>query len=294
MSLSIADTERRKRINRVLDYILAHPDQDISLQTLAGLAHYSPFHLQKIFKETVGESPKQYILKLRLETALHRLIIHPQKTIQEIAADCNFPSPASFTKAIKNYFGHPPEQLRQLPHKEKMKILHARNPTSTPRPGHASTAVGSNGPVDIRTIKTTTIKGIYLLVPFDNPDAIQQAFAQLTTNARANDWPTTHLYGILTPHQRNSYKAFLPCPQGAVTDPFTCTDIPGGKSAVFTIKGDLKQTNKAIHYFYQRWLPDNGYKIAGIAGFETFSGDPAATTYYQLERHIHIPIEPIY
>ena len=44
MPLNTADAERKRRIGRVIDYILAHPTQDTSLETLAGVANYSAFH----------------------------------------------------------------------------------------------------------------------------------------------------------------------------------------------------------------------------------------------------------
>ncbi len=311
MSSSIADIERKKRIDRVIDYILAHPTEDTPLETLAGLASYSAFHLQKIFKQAVGESPKQYMIKLRLETAFHLLIIHSQKTIKEIAIDCSFCSVPAFTRAIKDYFGHAPGELRKLSHQQQMKILHTVNRVCAPcqgfnpadipgtmfRPGNGDAAFAETvdpAPfAEIRTIKITSQKGLYILAPFDNQEAIRKAFSQLANFARDNDWPVNRLYGILTPHQRNSYRAFLPCAKDAATDRFAQTEIPGGKFAVLTVKGDLKQTNKVLHYFYQHWLAGNDYKIAGVAGFETFSEDPASIPYYRLERKIHIPIEPV-
>src|SRR5579872_1851392 len=103
MSGTAADPERKRRIGHALDYIFNHLDSPIPLQTLAGVAHYSPFHLQKVFKQLIGDSPKQYIIKLRLETAFHVLIIHPHKPIQEISIDSGFSSPAVFSRAMKSY-----------------------------------------------------------------------------------------------------------------------------------------------------------------------------------------------
>ena len=311
-----ADPERKRRIDRVLDYIFSHLDGQISLQTLAGIAHYSPFHLQRIFKQMVGDSPKQYIIKLRLETAFHLLVIHPQKSIQEIAVDSGFSHPTVFSRATKSYFGYSPEQIRMLPHREQMRLLHTVAPQSTPpaalapTTGRASTAetqsiAPSIAPPSIdnptrrkptiHTLKKAAITGIYLLVPFDNPIEIQRAFATLSRLANIHAWPTPEpgMYGILGPHQRNTYKAFLPIdPAAFAADKFPLTRIKGGTFATFNVRGHLRQTNKAAHHFYRQWLPDSGYKIAGVTGFETFSGNPAFTPYHQLEREIHIPIEP--
>ena len=300
---TLTDTERKRRIDHALHHIFGHLDGPISLQTLAGITHYSPFHLQKVFKQIIGDSPKQYIIKLRLETAFHLLIIHPHKSIQEISIDGGFSSPAIFSRAIKSYFGHSPEQIRDLPHREKMKLLHTTTPKSAPdpTPTYAPDQTPPTGSTPksekptVHTIKKGSVKGIYLVAPFDHPGEIQRSFTALSRIARSHGWliPGSGMYGILCPHQRNIYKAFLPVnPEAAGADPFTLTEIKGGNFATFKVRGDLKQTNKAAHYFYHRWLPESGYKIAGVTGFETFSDNPAFTTYYQLEREIHIPIEP--
>jgi len=293
MSGTLADTEHKERINRVLGHILANTTTEICLQTLAELAHYSPFHFQKIFKEIIGESPKQYLLKLRLETALHLLIIHPHKSIQEIAADSGFSSPAVFSRAMRSYFDHSPGQLRELSHIQQMKILHALNPRS-PSPAVSVSPVLTCPPV-IRIVKRDTLKGICRISPFDDPEKIQRAFQELARIAGTRDPAMTKpvLYGILAPHQRNTYKAFLPlAPEDPVSHRFPLTEIKSGLFAAFTVRGGLRQTNRAIHYFYQQWLPENGYKIADVIGFETFAENPALIPYAQLERKIHIPIEP--
>jgi len=294
-----ADTDRKKRIGHVVDYIFGNLDSQISLQTLAGVANYSSFHLQKVFKQIIGESPKQYIIRLRLETAFHLLVIHPQKSIQEIALESGFSSPSVFSRAIKSYFGHSPEQVRSLPHKEKMRLLHTVTPKSgTPLSVSSHNLAPATPPLPaptVRTLKKASVKGIYLVAPFDHPEKIQGAFNQLSRFARSHDWvaPEPGMYGILGPHQRNTYKAFFPVKSTVRgTDEFPLAEIKGGQFAVFKVRGDLRQTNKAVHHFYHQWLPENGFKISGITGFETFSGNPALTPYYQLEREIHIPIEP--
>jgi AraC family transcriptional regulator len=287
MSKEISLAERKGRINRVIDYIFTHVDQDITIRSLTGVAHYSPFHLQKVFKQMVGESPKQYALKLRLETAFHLLVIHPLKPIQDISSDCGFSSPAVFSRAFKSYFGYSPEQIRCLSHKEQMKLLH---------PHHGTVQSGltpTERKPPIQVIRRQPVRGVYILIPFDDSGAIHRAFQTLSRffRARHGETPEMSLYGILAPHQRNSYKAFLPLSDDDCSL-FPVTTIAGGTFATFSIRGDLRQTNQAAHYFYQSWLPASGYKIAGITGFETFTEDPAATPYFELKRQIYIPIEP--
>ncbi|MCK4221952.1 MAG: helix-turn-helix transcriptional regulator, partial [Dehalococcoidia bacterium] len=57
------------RINRVIDHIGANMDTDLSLENLARVAGFSPFHFHRIFGGMVGETLSQFIQRIRIEKA---------------------------------------------------------------------------------------------------------------------------------------------------------------------------------------------------------------------------------
>lgn len=59
--------EYRSRINRVMDYIDIHLDQPLELKSIAEIANFSPFHFHRIFTFLIGETPIDYIQRLRIE-----------------------------------------------------------------------------------------------------------------------------------------------------------------------------------------------------------------------------------
>jgi AraC family transcriptional regulator len=61
--------EYLKRINRVLDYLEENYAQQLSLELLAEIANFSPYHFHRIFKGIVGESLYKYIQRIRIEKA---------------------------------------------------------------------------------------------------------------------------------------------------------------------------------------------------------------------------------
>ena len=67
------------RINRVIDYIEANIDVDLSLETLSGIANFSKFHFHRIFRAMVGETLNQFIQRIRLEKAAAQLIFNPKE-----------------------------------------------------------------------------------------------------------------------------------------------------------------------------------------------------------------------
>ena len=96
--------EYTSRINRVIDYLEANIDGDLSLETLSGVANFSKFHFHRIFRAMVGETLNQFIQRIRLEKAAAQLIFNPKKSITEIAFDCGFSGSAAFARAFKDVF----------------------------------------------------------------------------------------------------------------------------------------------------------------------------------------------
>lgn len=104
--------EYKSRINRVIDYIEANIDKDLSLERLAGVASFSPFHFHRIFAAMTGETLNQYIQRIRIEKAAARLISNPKKSITEIALDCGFSGSSPFARAFRDIFSMSASQWR--------------------------------------------------------------------------------------------------------------------------------------------------------------------------------------
>ena len=103
-----AETRRREyvsRINRVIDYITANLDGDLSLARLAREASFSPFHFHRVFQAMVGETLGDFIRRIRLERAAMLLVMHPTRSITGIALDCGFSGSAAFARAFRERFG---------------------------------------------------------------------------------------------------------------------------------------------------------------------------------------------
>ncbi|MCP4221452.1 MAG: helix-turn-helix transcriptional regulator [bacterium] len=56
-------------INCTIEFIIKHLDEKLTLETLAKVALFSQFHFHRIFTAVTGETPKEFINRLRLEQA---------------------------------------------------------------------------------------------------------------------------------------------------------------------------------------------------------------------------------
>lgn len=99
-----------KRIHQVQNYIEENLDKPFSLEELAEVSHFSPFHFHRLFKTWVGESVASYIRRLKLERAAQRLLL-VRDNITTIALESGFETPSSFSKAFKALFSLSPSEF---------------------------------------------------------------------------------------------------------------------------------------------------------------------------------------
>jgi AraC family transcriptional regulator len=103
------------RLGRVLDYIAANIEDDLTLTDLAGIAGYSPFHFARKFKLSMGIPPHSYISRMRLKNAMAELAAG-KLPLAEIALNTHFSSQASFTRAFHRATGMTPNEYRRRRH----------------------------------------------------------------------------------------------------------------------------------------------------------------------------------
>lgn len=100
-----------RQLRQVLDYIDAHLDQEIKLADLAQLLDISQFHFSRLFKQSLGISPYQYLLQQRVECA-KKLLKNTDRLITDIAFTCGFNSHSHLSKQFKQLTGMTPKAYR--------------------------------------------------------------------------------------------------------------------------------------------------------------------------------------
>jgi AraC family transcriptional regulator len=96
----------------VIDYIEIYYSEAITITTLAQQVGLSEYHFLRCFKQSMGLTPYQYIIKKRLEMA-EKLLIKTQQSLAEIAVNCGFSSQSHMTNLFKQRLGKTPLQIRQ-------------------------------------------------------------------------------------------------------------------------------------------------------------------------------------
>lgn len=285
--------EYRKCVDLAIKTILENPADNHSLESLSKVVNYSPFHFQKIFRQTTGNTPKQFMIRLRLGNAAHSLIVHRHQTITEIALDSGFASPATFARAFKKYFGITADELRNLSPKEHTAFRRSINANRRIKMTFAKDNSTTKENADISVVKNSPLQVLYLNTPLSDSKKIQETFKKIVRIADAYDLITneTKFLGIINPHSEIYQASISLSPGQSIPKQLNITKIEGGKFAVCKIKGDTSSILRAFHSVYENWLPESGYSIRGHFAYEIFLKNPAEESYHNLERALHIPIE---
>lgn len=95
------------RIITIREYIINHYFEEIEIEQLAGMINLHPIYLGTLFKKRTGFSIKEYITKIRVNSA-ESLLSMGGCTVGEAAVRCGFEDIYYFSKVYKKCKGYPP------------------------------------------------------------------------------------------------------------------------------------------------------------------------------------------
>ncbi len=101
-----------QQMRRVVDFVQAHLDQNLSLEALAEQTGFSPYHFARLFRHTTGASPHQFVLRHRVERA-QLLLKEREVSLAQVATACGFADQSHLTQVFKRHFGLTPRAYRQ-------------------------------------------------------------------------------------------------------------------------------------------------------------------------------------
>ena len=108
-----SNTIRSEVINKAINYIFDHIDEDITVDDVAQYCSYSRYHLTRMFKEDTDEALYQFIKRVRLERSAWRLKVEKEKSITEIGGEYGYTS-SNFSTAFKKHLNISPADFRKI------------------------------------------------------------------------------------------------------------------------------------------------------------------------------------
>jgi len=262
-------------------------DDIITLNALAARAGWSPFHLHRAFHAMVGETPKQYTLRLRLERAAARLITSDDAVL-DIALATGFKSHEVFTRAFGRVFGRTPAAYRAVFRRAAppVRVRHAAVvATSGPCIGLYHITVDSDSrrshmptlSIERRELSSQP----FLFVPTKAgrheiakaiAESLGKAFPYVMQQGLPIAGPPTARYLTMGP---GLFEMQIGVPIAAAAPgqgDVQAGELPGGAIAV-GVHGGSYDSLSETYVAMERWMESNGYR-PGVGPWESYVTDP--------------------
>lgn len=266
-SMKPAQQTYRHRILKVQLHIQEHLDEDLSLDQLAKIAHFSPYHFHRIFKSMVGEGVKEYVKRLRLEMAamLLKSTAHP---VLQIALECGYEAHEAFSRAFRQMFGMSPSQFRE----------EQRMPGFSFFSSVEGTMSSDTSTREVRIVEMEPLRVAFMrhVGPYqDCGPTFQQMMAYAGRHGLFG--PETLCIGIghddpeVTAPEKLRFDACVTVGEGFQPEgEVGAQTIEGGTYAVVTHQGSYDGLAEVYAWLYGAWLPNSGREPGNSPPFEVY------------------------
>jgi AraC-like DNA-binding protein len=112
-AVAASDTEKDRRIARVIEWIYAHLSRELRVTEAASLVRISPAAFSRYFSREVGRSFTEYVNDIRCSETCLRLRA-TDRPVAQIAGECGFETLSHFNQQFKLRYGVSPREFRRL------------------------------------------------------------------------------------------------------------------------------------------------------------------------------------
>jgi AraC-like DNA-binding protein/predicted transcriptional regulator YdeE len=266
------------QIQRGIQYIEEHLEEEIALRDVATEAGMSSWHFQRSFKALTQETLKTYIRARRLANALERLRTTETRII-EIALAAGYESQEAFSRAFKQVFDITPHQYRELggknqfPHKVQLSLGYLEH---IERQGALTPELLERGSLYLVGLHTN-----YYGVDSEKNNlaaklpALWQSF--LARMAEVPGALRGMAYGVIQQafdDDQLSYTAAVavagPLADGAVPIGMVALTLPPACYAQFEHRGPVHNLDHTVDFVYSNWLLTSGERHTHGADLELY------------------------
>ena len=314
-----------ERVNAVIDHIESHLDEDLTLERLADVAHFSPYHFHRVFSTMVGEPLHSFIGRLRVERAATLLISDPDRPVTSIATACGYGTPSSFGRAFKETYGMSATEWRSGGYvsyldRHPASGDQARADLGTVEPGFGVRTIdrdphtgapawtigaGSLGDARVAVEMQPDLRVAYVrhTGPYQGMgDVFSDLFTRLMAWAGPRDLvvPGAWLLAIyhdnpsITDDDRLRVSVALSIPEEAETGgPVGEMVLPGGRIATGRFLLGEQDYGVAWHAMSAGWLPESGYEPDDRLPFERYPITEGPDVDGRVAVDVCLPVRPL-
>ena len=295
-------SEYERRIHRVLAHIDAHLAEPLALESLAAVAHFSPFHFHRLFTAWCGETLGDYLRRRRLEIGALRLATQPQLGVLDVALGVGFGSGEAFARAFRQRFGSSPSEWRAERKADQVdRKIDQAGAAASDEHGFPATPAPEE-PMNVTLVDRAPVDVVYQRYtgPY-GPDVGRFWFEQVAPWMAANGLMGKVRYGVshddpdITDRDKCRYDACIEVAPGTVLSgqPMRAK-LAGGRYACMRFEGTVETINDAWRRLLRGWLPGSGLQLDARPFLEHYpigsSYDPATGVF---DCELCIPVSPL-
>ena len=258
-----------QRVHRVIDHVRQNLDDDLSLDRVSQIAHFSPFHFHRIFRAVTGETLASFTRRARLERAVFLMRSSPTRALSSIALEVGFPTPSEFSRVFRAAYGVAPSAWDRI----------VRLDGKTDFVGEMDEVV----PHDAQVMERSACRLVYVRVqaPWTSP-SLGVGFAKLTgwLHEVGVDWRREALIGWAwdndkaTDLDRLTYDLGITVPDSVVTTgDFGLFELPATRT-VEVHCCSLPAIALGWDFLYRSWLPGSRYEPDNLPAMKRFRTMP--------------------
>jgi len=314
-----------ERVNAAIDYIEKHLSNDLTLEEIATVANFSPFHFHRIFALLAGETLNRFIARLRMEKAATLLVQQQGRSITEIGSECGVHSPSSFSRSFREMFGMSATEWRSggylaYERQDEESVVDRLGNLGVPTAGFGITRTvpssdgqhlaweitcGDLAPTVVEVANVPDLEVAYVRYTGryqGDADVFVDIFSRLMTWAGArelmseNSWIMAiyHDNPTITDDDRLRVSACIDVPPGTLAEgEVGRMRLPGGKCAIARFELGVQDYPQAWFAVAGGWLPDSGYEPDDRLPFERYPVSAVATSGSTEVVDICIPVRPL-
>jgi AraC family transcriptional regulator len=280
-----------KRIARVLRFIGAHLDEDLSVERLSEVAGFSKFHFHRQFTAFTGVSVAKGISLMRLKHASMKLAFDDSRSITAVAFDAGFETPESFSRAFKKLQGQSPSEFRAAPEWETWVDIFqtnlstqedCMNPTIVMFPETRIAVLEHRGSAD--GLMTSVQRFIEWRKSCDvSPNATSQTYGIAYDDPSTTE-PAKFRFDICG----SILKSYGPLPDNdfGVTE----KSIPAGRYVVARHLGSTDLIGKTVHALYADWIPASGEELRDFPCFFHYIERMPKVSEHEQVTDVYLPL----
>lgn len=275
----------QRHLDAVTDYIYAHLDDDLSLETLAHVSGFSRYHWHRIYRAVRGETSAQTVRRLRLERAA-AMLTETSWPVERIAWKAGFTGTEVFSRAFLRSYGTTPSRFR--------------NDGRAASSGSSMMSCGSGLTSPVREAPGWPVRvearcGYRLAVSEHRGSYmdIGRAFSRVRDRVGSGSL----MVAIYEDDPDAVPPADLRSAAGTVVDPGTRIPhdlaerlVPAGRYAIMRYVGPYSSMHVAYLWLYGQWLPSSGEEPRDHPVIEEYLTDPATTPPVHAVTDILLPL----